>query len=141
MIWPIYWNVEVQSHKNERFLYIFLHVISLMIFQVDYILGDNPLKMSYMVGYGPYFPKRIHHRGSSLPSLSVHPQTIGCEGGFQPFFYSMNPNPNILVGAVVGGPNQNDGFPDDRQDYSHSEPATYINGAIVGPLAYFAGAN
>jgi len=30
--------------------------------QVDYILGDNPLKMSYMVGYGSHYPKRIHHR-------------------------------------------------------------------------------
>ncbi|MBA0765756.1 hypothetical protein Gotri_014908, partial [Gossypium trilobum] len=36
--------------------------------QVDYILGDNPLGMSYMVGYGARFPRRIHHRGSSLPS-------------------------------------------------------------------------
>lgn len=108
-------------------------------FQVDYILGANPLRMSYMVGYGPYFPKRVHHRGSSLPSIEAHPQTIGCDGGFNPFFHSMNPNPNILVGAIVGGPNQNDGFPDDRSDYSHSEPATYINGAFVGPLAYFAG--
>ncbi|KAK4285082.1 hypothetical protein QN277_001826 [Acacia crassicarpa] len=109
--------------------------------QVDYILGDNPLRMSYMVGYGPYFPKRIHHRGSSLPSLATHPQSIGCDGGFEPFFHSMSPNPNILVGAVVGGPNQSDGFPDERDDYSHSEPATYINGAFVGPLAYFAGAH
>ena len=105
---------------------------------MDYILGVNPLKMSYMVGYGPYYPKRIHHRGSSMPSLARHPQAFGCEGGFQPFFYSANPNPNILIGAVVGGPNQNDGFTDDRTDYSHSEPATYINAAIVGPLAFFA---
>ncbi|KAJ6723397.1 ENDO-14-BETA-GLUCANASE [Salix koriyanagi] len=30
--------------------------------QVDYLLGDNPLKMSYMVGYGPRYPQRIHHR-------------------------------------------------------------------------------
>ncbi|WRX29938.1 Glycoside hydrolase family 9 - like 10 [Theobroma cacao] len=107
--------------------------------QVDYILGENPIKMSYMVGFGPNFPKRIHHRGSSLPSLASHPQSIGCDGGFQPFFYSSNQNPNILVGAIVGGPNQNDGYPDDRSDYSHSEPATYINAAMVGPLAYFAG--
>ncbi|XP_061368693.1 endoglucanase 9-like, partial [Gastrolobium bilobum] len=107
--------------------------------QVDYILGENPLRLSYMVGYGPNFPKKIHHRGSSLPSIATHPQTIGCDEGFQPFYYSMNPNPNILVGAIVGGPNQNDGFTDDRNDYSHSEPATYTNGAIVGPLAYFAG--
>lgn len=95
--------------------------------------------MSYMVGFGANYPKRVHHRGSSLPSLTSHPQAIGCDGGFQPFFYSLNPNPNILVGAIVGGPNQNDGYADDRTDYSHSEPTTYINAAIVGPLAYLAG--
>ncbi|XP_041004323.1 endoglucanase 9-like [Juglans microcarpa x Juglans regia] len=107
--------------------------------QVDYILGENPLKLSYMVGYGPYFPKRIHHRGSSLPSLASHPQSLGCDGSFQPYLYSSNPNPNILTGAIVGGPNQDDGYPDERTDYSHAEPATYINAAIVGPLAFFAG--
>ncbi|XP_054814322.1 endoglucanase 9-like [Prosopis cineraria] len=109
--------------------------------QVDYILGDNPLRMSYMVGYGPYFPKRIHHRGSSLPSLAAHPQSLGCKGGFRPFFYSMKSNPNILVGAIIGGPDQSDTFLDDRKDYNHSEPTTYTNGAIVGTLAYFAIAN
>ncbi|KAH6795358.1 hypothetical protein C2S51_036344 [Perilla frutescens var. frutescens] len=107
--------------------------------QVDYILGDNPMKMSYMVGYGSSYPRKIHHRGSSLPSVTVHPQSFGCEGGFQPYYYSSNSNPNILIGAVVGGPNQNDFFPDERGDYSHSEPTTYINAAMVGPLAYFAG--
>ncbi|XP_047958501.1 endoglucanase 9-like [Salvia hispanica] len=107
--------------------------------QVDYILGDNPMRMSYMVGYGPNYPKRIHHRGSSLPSVAAHPQRLGCEAGFQPYFYGSAPNPNTLIGAVVGGPNQNDFFPDERRDYSHSEPTTYINAALVGPLAFFAG--
>ncbi|KAL5714826.1 cellulase [Ranunculus cassubicifolius] len=107
--------------------------------QVDYILGENPLKMSYMVGFGPDFPRRIHHRGSSLPSVANHPEKMGCGQGFQPFYYTANPNPNILIGAIVGGPDQNDFFRDDRTDYSHSEPATYINAAIVGPLAYLAG--
>lgn len=106
---------------------------------MDYILGENPLKMSYMVGFGANFPKRIHHRGASIPSKASHPEAIGCDSGFQSFFYTSNPNPNILTGAIVGGPNQNDGFPDERTDYSHSEPATYINAAIVGPLAYLAG--
>lgn len=109
--------------------------------QVDYILGDNPMKMSYMVGYGSNYPRRIHHRASSLPTIAIHPQLLGCEAGFQPFFYTSNPNPNELTGAVVGGPNQNDFFPDQRTDYSHSEPATYINAAIVGPLAYFVGSS
>ncbi|OWM67545.1 endoglucanase 3-like [Punica granatum] len=107
--------------------------------QVDYILGVNPQKMSYMVGYGANFPRRIHHRGSSLPSQASHPQAIGCDGGFQQGYYTSNPNPNILTGAIVGGPNQNDAYSDERTDYSQSEPATYINAAIVGPLAYFAG--
>ncbi|KVI06694.1 Glycoside hydrolase, family 9 [Cynara cardunculus var. scolymus] len=95
--------------------------------------------MSYMVGYGANYPRRIHHRGSSLPSVSTHPQSFGCEGGFQPFYYTSNPNPNILTGAIVGGPNENDFYPDERTDYSHAEPATYINAAIVGPLAYLSG--
>ncbi|XP_071731389.1 endoglucanase 9-like [Rutidosis leptorrhynchoides] len=107
--------------------------------QVDYILGDNPMKMSYMVGYGTNYPKRIHHRGSSIPSIRTHPQPFGCDGGFNSFYYTSNPNPNILTGAIVGGPNQNDFFPDERTDYSHSEPATYVNAAIVGPLAYLSG--
>ncbi|XP_010534895.1 PREDICTED: endoglucanase 3-like [Tarenaya hassleriana] len=112
-------------------------LISLSKTQVDYILGENPLKMSYMVGFGPNFPRRIHHRGSSLPSLVARSNTMGCNGGFQSF-YTQNPNPNILTGAIVGGPNENDGYPDQRDDYSHSEPATYINAALVGPLSYFA---
>ncbi|KDO64574.1 hypothetical protein CISIN_1g012581mg [Citrus sinensis] len=49
--------------------------------QVDYILGDNPVGMSYMVGYGARYPQRIHHRGSSLPSVQAHPAHIGCKAG------------------------------------------------------------
>ena len=40
--------------------------------QVDYILGNNPLRMSYMVGYGARFPRRIHHRASSLLTVAAH---------------------------------------------------------------------
>ncbi|KAF7804877.1 endoglucanase 17 [Senna tora] len=105
--------------------------------QVDYLLGDNPLKMSYMVGYGPSYPRRIHHRGSSLPSIAIHPANIQCSAGFSAL-NSQSPNPNILVGAVVGGPDLYDRFPDQRSDYAQSEPATYINAPLLGPLAYFA---
>lgn len=105
---------------------------------MDYILGDNPKGMSYMVGYGDKYPKRIHHRGSSLPSLRFKPQSMGCDGGFQSYYYSSNPNPNILTGAVVGGPDQYDNFYDDRNNYAQSEPATYINAPLVGSLSYLA---
>ncbi|KAM1395689.1 endoglucanase 17-like [Malus sylvestris] len=105
--------------------------------QVDYLLGDNPMKMSYMVGYGPRYPQRIHHRGSSLPCIAAHPAKIQCSSGFS-VMSSQSPNPNILVGAVIGGPDKNDKFPDQRSDYEQSEPATYINAPLVGSLAYLA---
>ncbi|KAH9794632.1 Endoglucanase 8 [Citrus sinensis] len=104
--------------------------------QVDYILGDNPVGMSYMVGYGARYPQRIHHRGSSLPSVQAHPAHIGCKAGSQ-YFLSPNPNPNVHVGAVVGGPNVTDAFPDSRPYFQESEPTTYINAPLVGLLAYF----
>ncbi|KAI4313747.1 hypothetical protein L6164_026702 [Bauhinia variegata] len=104
--------------------------------QVDYILGDNPLGMSYMVGYGARYPQRIHHRASSLPSVAAHPARIGCKAGSR-YFLSPNPNPNVLVGAVVGGPNNTDAFPDSRPFFPETEPTTYINAPLVGLFAFF----
>nr|DAD47865.1 TPA_asm: hypothetical protein HUJ06_017802 [Nelumbo nucifera] len=104
--------------------------------QVDYILGHNPLNMSYMVGYGNKFPQRIHHRGSSLPSVDKHPKHMGCKDG-TPYILTSNPNPNVLVGAVVGGPAVDDTYADSRTLFRQSEPTTYINAPLVGLLAYF----
>jgi len=98
---------------------------------------EPPLQMSYMVGYGPRYPRRIHHRGSSLPSIGVHPGKIQCRAGFG-VMNSQSLNLNILVGALVGGPDQHDRFPNERLDYKKSEPATYINSPLVGALAYLA---
>uniref|UniRef100_A0A803Q9N5 Endoglucanase n=1 Tax=Cannabis sativa TaxID=3483 RepID=A0A803Q9N5_CANSA len=104
--------------------------------QVDYILGDNPMGMSYMVGYSDRYPKRVHHRGSSLPSVKEHPQAIACKEG-STYFNSSDANPNVLVGAIVGGPGKDDVYEDDRADFRKSEPTTYINAPFVGALAYF----
>ncbi|MED6220256.1 hypothetical protein PIB30_043213 [Stylosanthes scabra] len=104
--------------------------------QVDYILGSNPMKMSYMVGYGQKYPERIHHRASSLPSMDMQRGHIDCKGGSS-YFQTQNPNPNVLLGAVVGGPDINDFYADSRSDFVHSEPTTYINAPFVGALAYF----
>eukprot|EP00253_Pinus_taeda_P035775 PITA_35775 len=103
--------------------------------QIDYILGENPLNMSYMVGYGSRFPQRIHHRASSLPSIVDHPDFISCKNGS--YYYSTSaPNPNLLIGAVIGGPDEYDQFPDDRANFRESEPTTYINAPLVGVLAF-----
>ncbi|OMP06070.1 Glycoside hydrolase, family 9 [Corchorus olitorius] len=105
--------------------------------QMDYILGNNPMKMSYMVGFGSKSPTQLHHRGSSIPSIHDHPTKVGCNDGYSSYYNSNNPNPNQHVGAIVGGPDSNDHFNDQRSDYSHSEPTTYMNAAFVGSVAAF----
>ncbi|KAH7840150.1 hypothetical protein Vadar_013255 [Vaccinium darrowii] len=105
--------------------------------QVDYILGTNPMKMSYMVGDAMKFPKKIHHRGSSLPRIAIHPQHIGCGEGYYLYFTSNNSNPNRVTGAVVGGPDLDDTYVDSRDNFAEAEPTTYINAPLVGLLAYF----
>jgi hypothetical protein len=102
---------------------------------VDYILGNNPKKMSYMVGFGNKYPEQLHHRGSSIPSVKALPTKVGCNDGFANYFSSSNPNPNTHVGAIVGGPDPNDNFNDVRSDFSHAEPTTYVNAAFVGSVA------
>ncbi|KAK7258237.1 hypothetical protein RIF29_32797 [Crotalaria pallida] len=104
--------------------------------QTNYILGNNPLGMSYMVGYGEKYPQKIHHRASTMPSMDVHPQHIGCFDGSK-YFNLTTPDPNILTGAVVGGPMEDDSFQDSRHNVTQSEPTTYINAPFVGVLAYF----
>ncbi|KAJ8764797.1 hypothetical protein K2173_010262 [Erythroxylum novogranatense] len=108
--------------------------------QVDYILGDNPAKTSYMVGFGSRYPQHVHHRGSSSPSIHTHQSRISCNDGFH-YLYSASPNPNVLVGAIIGGPDRSDHFSDDRNNYQQSEPATYINAPFVGAVAFFSAQN
>ncbi|CAN6452758.1 unnamed protein product [Victoria cruziana] len=103
--------------------------------QVDYILGNNPLNMSYMVGFGTKYPQQLHHRGSSIPSIRIHPSKVGCQEGYSDWYEAKTPNPNKHIGALVGGPDSTDGFTDSRLDYSHLEPTTYMNAAFIGSLA------
>ncbi|KAG6515983.1 hypothetical protein ZIOFF_026429 [Zingiber officinale] len=97
--------------------------------QVDYILGNNPMKLSYLVGYGDSYPQQVHHRGASIP---VDANT-GCKG-FQ-WLSSTEKNPNVAMGALVGGPFKNDSYIDLRNNSMQSEPSTYNNAALVGLLS------
>lgn len=92
--------------------------------------------MSYMVGFGQKFPRKIHHRGATLPSIDTHPQRLGCRDGDK-YFKSRRHDINLLTGALVGGPAGDDSFKDSRYDVAQSEPTTYINSPFVGVLAYF----
>ncbi|XP_048230595.1 endoglucanase 24-like isoform X2 [Ricinus communis] len=103
---------------------------SFAISQADYVLGKNPMEMSFLVGYGLNFPRYVHHRGSSIP---VDART-GCKDGFM-WLHSQNPNPNVPVGALVGGPFLNETYVDSRNNTDIAEPTTYSSALFVGLLS------
>ncbi|CAN0909125.1 Endoglucanase 5 [Linum grandiflorum] len=82
--------------------------------QADYILGKNPKSTSYLVGYGSKYSNHVHHR---------------------------DPNPNVIQGALVGGPDQNDNFSDDRSQYEQTEPTLTGNAPLVGLFAKLHGSS
>lgn len=102
--------------------------------QVDYALGINPLNMSYVVGHGKKFPLHPHHRGASFPSDG---KRYSCEEGWA-FRDRNQPNPHILEGAMVGGPDENDLFRDERANSEHNEPTLAGNAGLVGALVALA---
>ncbi|KAF5458307.1 hypothetical protein F2P56_022342 [Juglans regia] len=103
--------------------------------QIDYILGSNPMSMSYLVGYGSNYPTRVHHRGASIVSYREHKGFIGCTQGYDHWFSRQEPNSNVLVGALVGGPDSQDDFVDQRHNYMQTEACTYNTAPLVGVLA------
>nr|KYP60040.1 Endoglucanase 25 [Cajanus cajan] len=98
--------------------------------QVNYILGQNPMKMSYLVGYGDKFPVQVHHRSASIP---WNKQYSNCEDG-KKWLNSKDPNPQVLLGAMVGGPDTNDKFMDQRTNQKFTEPNIASNAGLVAAL-------
>ena len=87
--------------------------------QIDYMLGDNPDGQSYVVGFGDTFPLNPHHRAASGTTN----------------LYDGADNVHELTGALVGGPDANGNYSDDRWDYIQNEVATDYNAGFSGALA------
>ncbi|KAG0617382.1 hypothetical protein M758_5G185800 [Ceratodon purpureus] len=98
--------------------------------QVDYILGKNPLQMSYVVGHGDKFPLQPHHRAASFPKDG---KRYSCEEGYK-WRDRDFPNPHVLEGGMVGGPNVFDLFNDTRSNSNQNEPTLVGNAGLVGAL-------
>lgn len=88
------------------------------------------MKMSYMVGYGNHYPVHVHHRAASIPQDG---KWHSCSEG-NGFLNSKDKNPNILFGAMVGGPDKNDAFLDDRAKPWFTEPSIWSNAGLVAAL-------
>lgn len=87
--------------------------------QMQYIMGDNPLKRCYIVGYSDNSAKFPHHRAAS--GLSK------CE--------DTDPHKFVLYGALVGGPDEADKHNDTTADWVYNEVTIDYNAAFVGACA------
>ncbi|MFZ5988216.1 MAG: glycoside hydrolase family 9 protein [Bacillota bacterium] len=94
---------------------------SFAVSQMNYILGDNPNKISYLIGFGEKWPKNPHHRGA--------------HGSWTALINSPANNRHVLIGALVGGPGSDDVFNDSRDDYVTSEVACDYNAGFTGNMA------
>ncbi|PON95120.1 Glycoside hydrolase [Trema orientale] len=119
-----------ENHASSYFLRLFL--------PVDYILGSNPKNMSCMVGSGSNYPTQVHHRGASIVSLKRDPTHVSCKAGYNLWFNKNSSDPNVLVGAIVGGPDQNYGYTDSRSNFQVAEPTTVTTAPLFGVLARLA---
>ncbi|GAV72172.1 Glyco_hydro_9 domain-containing protein [Cephalotus follicularis] len=126
-------NQKINCHHGDTLDH--QEILSFALSQADYILGSNPLNMSYLVGYGPKYPTRVHHRGASIVSYRENKGFIGCTQGYDNWYSGSDPNPNVLVGALVGGPDYQDNFMDQRSNYVQTEACTYNTAPLVGVFA------
>jgi len=93
--------------------------------QIHYMLGDSG--RSFVVGFGNNPPQRPHHRSSSCPD-----EPAECDWDE---YNQSGPNYQILYGALVGGPDQNDNYNDVRSDYISNEVANDYNAGFQGAVA------
>jgi endoglucanase len=90
--------------------------------QMAYLLGDNPLNKSYVMGFGDVYASQPHHPAG-------HASTSG-----QPD--DPPENRHLIWGALVNGPSDaSDGHVDQRSDYGANEVAIDYNAPLVAALA------
>ncbi|XP_077868528.1 uncharacterized protein LOC100375334 [Saccoglossus kowalevskii] len=91
--------------------------------QIDYMLGNSG--RSFVVGFGVNSPQSPHHRASSCTEEVFGSTALN----------SPNVNPHLLVGALVGGPDSQDNYVDNRKDYVKNEVACDYNAAFQSAVA------
>lgn len=91
--------------------------------QIDYILGANPSKTSYMVGFGTKHIQKPHHRTAHGPWSNNYNEPAD--------------NRHLIYGALVGGPPAaNDSYgAEDRNAYQKAEVALDYNAGLTSALA------
>jgi endoglucanase len=96
--------------------------------QINYILGDNPNHLSYLVGY------TNSGKNTAWPR---NPHSRGAHGSWSNSINEPAANRHTAIGELVGGPNSagSDAFSDDRNNYQQNEGALDYNALFSGALA------
>jgi len=102
--------------------------------QMNYLMGDNPAKWSYIVGFGSNVPFVGSEVGGSATAAS-HPHQGGAQGSLTNNQSVPLTDNHILWGALVGGPSSTDQPDDVTTDFVLNEVAVDYNAALVGALA------
>ena len=92
--------------------------------QMEYIMGNNPLKRSYIVGYNENSVKYPHHRACSGLTKCEDPDE----------------HRYVLYGALAGGPDDKDKHNDTTADWVYNEVTIDYNAAFVGACDPLTGA-
>ncbi|THH33576.1 hypothetical protein EUX98_g518 [Antrodiella citrinella] len=94
--------------------------------QLNYILGNNPMTVPYIVGTHPNSPVNPHSAISTgaSPDDIANLDTVPAQEHY------------VLYGAVVGGPDKYDDFWDLRSDWVQSEVALDYNAPLLSLVAY-----
>jgi hypothetical protein len=89
--------------------------------QIGYMLGDAG--RSYVTGYGAVSPQKTPHKAASCPP----PDVADCT--WESAYYTTDPNYNPLRGGLVGGPDDDDAWADDRDMNNPANTVSILNTA------------
>ncbi|MBR0485476.1 MAG: glycoside hydrolase family 9 protein [Oscillospiraceae bacterium] len=90
--------------------------------QMEYIMGNNPMGRSYIVGY-------------DLENGASHPHHRAAHGSTTLNMDDPVDQTHVLWGALVGGPDADDWHRDETKDYIYNEVAVDYNAGFVGACA------
>ena len=90
--------------------------------QMEYIMGNNPMGRSYIVGY-------------DLENGASHPHHRAAHGSTTLNMDDPEDQTHVLWGALVGGPDADDWHRDETKDYIYNEVAVDYNAGFVGACA------
>ncbi len=93
----------------------------LAVSQINYILGNNPNKISYLIGYGSKWPLHPHHRAANGYTY--------IDNG------NLKPAKHLLLGGLIGGPDSDDSFQDAGSQYQFTETGIDYAAGMLGACA------